>query len=497
MSAPTANTFGFNFDNSYQRALPGLYKPWQADPSPKPELLKLNNSLAQSLGLEADSLDSPQGARFFSGNDALEGSSPIAQAYAGHQFGQYNPQLGDGRALLLGEVITPQGERFDIQLKGSGPTPFSRGGDGKAALGPVLREYLLAEAMFHLGVPTTRALAAVSTGEPVFRERPLPGAILTRVASSHIRIGTFQYVAASGDFEKLKNLADYTISRHYPEAADSPRPYLALLEQVIHKQAALTGHWMSVGFVHGVMNTDNMTLAGETIDYGPCAFMDHYDPASVYSSIDRQGRYAYNNQASIAQWNLARLAETLLSLIDEDAKTALELAKEKIFEFADIYTEQWHARLSAKIGLTELDRDTSSEFVGELLELMQAGNADFTLTFRRLSDALSDKTTRFLALFDNHADIELWLERWLEAAKHQSQSPQEVATAMQGINPIYIPRNHKVEEALAAAVDVGNLQPFETLHDVLSHPFEEREGLEDFSQPPPADFGEYVTYCGT
>ena len=341
----------FAFDNTYRRSLEGFYAPWQAATVPAPKLIQLNRALAAELGLDADALASDAGAAIFAGNVVPLGAEPLAQAYAGHQFGGFVPQLGDGRALLLGEVIDRHGRRRDIQLKGSGRTPFSRGGDGKATLGPVLREYLLGEAMHALGIPTTRALAAVTTGEPVYRDQILPGAVLTRVAASHIRVGTFQFFAARGDTAKVRQLADYTIARHYPDVATAANPYLAFLDAVVNAQAALIARWMLVGFIHGVMNTDNMAVSGETIDYGPCAFMDRYHPQTVFSSIDRQGRYAYGNQPNIARWNLARLAETLLPLIHSDEKAAIAAVSNAVNAFTDRYDTFWLEGMRAKLGM--------------------------------------------------------------------------------------------------------------------------------------------------
>jgi serine/tyrosine/threonine adenylyltransferase len=371
----------FPFDNSFARELEGFYVPWQMAPVAGPSMVRFNRKLAEELGLDATALDSEEGARLLAGNEAPEGASPLAQAYAGHQFGNFVPQLGDGRALLLGEVIDRHGRRRDIQLKGSGRTPFSRGGDGRAAIGPVLREYLIGEAMHALGIPTTRALAAVMTGEPIYRETVLPGAVLTRVAASHIRVGTFQYFAARGELDKLRRLSDYVIERHYPELQGHATPYLALLEKVSDRQASLVASWMHVGFIHGVMNTDNMTISGETIDYGPCAFMDHYDPATVFSSIDHHGRYCYANQPKIAQWNLARLAETLLPLIDTDDEKAIARATEVLAAFAEHYERYWLAGMRAKLGLVQ-EEDGDTDLVTSLLNVMQAGRIDWTLTFR-------------------------------------------------------------------------------------------------------------------
>jgi len=499
--APTfdAARAGFHFDNSYARELDGFYAPWQAAKAPQPTLLKLNHALAAELGLDAAALDGLLGAAIFSGNLAPAGATPIAQAYAGHQFGGFSPQLGDGRALLLGEVINTHGQRRDIAFKGSGRTPFSRGGDGKAALGPVLREYLLGEAMHALGIPTTRALAAVATGEQVLRESgALPGAVLTRVAASHLRVGTFQFFATRGTPEQLKRLADYAIERHDPELAHSEQPYLAFLRAVAERQAALIARWMGVGFIHGVMNTDNMTISGETIDYGPCAFMDAHDPATVFSSIDRQGRYAYGNQPGIGQWNLARLAETLLPLLHTEADEAVALASEVVNGFPERYQHHWSAELRRKLGFQdELQNDDM--LVSDWLDLLQAQRADFTLSHRRLADfARSSEASALRSLFADTAALDAWLHRWQARAASESAAPNARAEQMRLANPLYIPRNHQVEAALAAAVEQGNQGPFERLLSVLQQPFDARSGLTAYEQPASAEaMTGYRTFCGT
>src|SRR5262247_1796532 len=402
---------GFIFDNTYARELEGFYVPWKATQVARPSLVKFNREFARELGLDADALDSEEGARIFAGNETPEGAAPLAQAYAGHQFGGFVPQLGDGRALLLGEVVDRTGQRRDIQLKGSGPTPFSRSGDGRAALGPVLREYLVGEAMYALGIPTTRALAAVLTGEPVFRETTLPGAVLTRVAASHIRVGTFQFFAARGEQAKVRRLADYVIDRHYPELKDDANPYLRLLERVRDKQAALVASWMHVGFIHGVMNTDNMAISGETIDYGPCAFMDHYDPATVFSSIDTHGRYAYVNQPKIAQWNLARFAETLLALLDADTNRAVARATEAVNHFPQLYEGHWLDGMRAKLGLfTEEEADLN--IAAGFLTAMAGSKVDYTLAFRYLADAVLGREEPLRALFADPSAYDLWSGHW-------------------------------------------------------------------------------------
>ncbi len=475
----------FAFDNTYRRSLEGFYAPWQAATVPAPKLIQLNRALAAELGLDADALASDTGPAIFAGNAVPQGAEPLAQAYAGHQFGGFVPQLGDGRALLLGELIDRHGRRRDIQLKGSGRTPFSRGGDGKATLGPVLREYLLGEAMHALGIPTTRALAAVTTGEPVYRDQILPGAVLTRVASSHIRVGTFQYFAARGDTAKVRQLADYTIARHYPQAATAANPYLALLGAVVDAQAALIARWMLVGFIHGVMNTDNMAVSGETIDYGPCAFMDRYHPLTVFSSIDRQGRYAYGNQPNIARWNLARLAETLVPLIDSDEKAAIAAAASAVNAFTDHYDAYWLDGMRAKLGLLVSAEPEDLALANDFLAAMDEARVDYTLGFRLLSSTAPGE--------------KVWAERWHRrlAGAESAVSAAARAEAMNQVNPLYIARNHQVEAALSAAVDQQNLLPFENLLEVLAHPFTERPGLETYTQPAPDGDGDYRTFCGT
>jgi uncharacterized protein YdiU (UPF0061 family) len=479
----------FAFDNSYVRELAGLYEPWRGAPAPAPELLALNEALAAELGVAGDALRGDHGVAVLAGAAVPDGAAPVAMAYSGHQFGGYSPRLGDGRALLLGEVIDVHGRRRDVHLKGSGRTPFARGGDGKAAVGPMLREYVISEAMHALGIPTTRALAVVATGEQVARETLLPGAVLTRVAASHIRVGTFQYAAAQGDEALLRRLADYTIARHYPHAAEAENPYLTFFAQVVDAQASLIARWMLVGFIHGVMNTDNMAISGETIDYGPCAFMDAYDPATVFSSIDHAGRYAYGNQPAVAQWNLARFAETLLPLIDADSSAAIAAATGVLHSFTERYDASFKRGMRAKLGLAEPD-DT---LIDDLLALLEAQTVDFTVFFRALSTSLRTDATRVQDLFGEPAAFDLWAARWRAAL---DGDPQAIADAMDRVNPVYIPRNHLVEEALAAAT-AGDLSPFNRLVDVLARPFEERPGLEVFATPGPPSFGAYQTFCGT
>jgi len=486
----------FNFDNSFARSLEGFFVSCQAEPASAPKLLQFNHALAKELGLDPVALDSKAGLEIFSGNVTPEGSEPLAQGYAGHQFGGFVPQLGDGRALLLGEVIDTLKQRRDIQLKGSGRTPFSRGGDGKAALGPVLREYLIGESMHALGIPTTRALAAVTTGDAVYREIPLPGAILTRVAASHIRIGTFEFGAARGDVDKVRKLADYAIARHYPEIANSGNQYLAFFEAVSDAQAALVARWMNIGFIHGVMNTDNMTISGETIDYGPCAFMDRYSSGTVFSSIDTQGRYAYANQPTILSWNLTRLAETLVRFIDPDKDRAIELLTNTIQRIQPLYETYWLAGMRDKIGLSTED-SLDLELINELLLLMENGRADFTLVFRNLAQTLRGDSDAVRHLFEEPDTFDIWERRWRDRLDQDGIAAETVAQAMDRANPIYIPRNHKVEEALAAAVYKENMTPFSELLKVLTHPFDKNAGNEDYAVPAPITDRPYRTFCGT
>jgi uncharacterized protein YdiU (UPF0061 family) len=486
----------FEFDNSFARDMEGFYVPWQGEVAPNPELLLFNEDLAAELGFEASTLTGELGAKVFSGGLVPDGATPIAQAYAGHQFGGFSEQLGDGRALLLGEVIDLEGQRRDIQLKGSGRTPFSRGGDGKAVLGPVLREYLMGEAMQALGVPTTRALAAVATGERIMRDGPEPGAVLTRVAASHLRVGTFQFFAARGEHDKVRKLADYAIARHYPHLKDAENKYLALLSAVIDAQVALVARWLHVGFVHGVMNTDNMTISGETIDYGPCAFVDAYDPKAVFSSIDTGGRYAFGNQPVIAQWNLARFAETLLPMIDPDNdENAIRLATNEVNSVPARYTTVWLEGIRQKIGLMSEEAEDAA-LVNDMFLAMENQSVDYTLFFRRLAEAADGISMPISALFDDAEEIAGWLTKWRDRCLRDPQSPLERRTAMEQVSPIYIPRNHKVEEALAEAKK-GDLAPFKRLLKVLAAPYGQRSGLEEFEFSAPGDFGSYTTFCGT
>jgi uncharacterized protein YdiU (UPF0061 family) len=483
----------FAFDNTYARELEGLYVPWKAAQVAQPGLVKFNHQLAEELGIDAAVLDSEQGARIFAGNEVPEGALPLAQAYAGHQFGGFAPQLGDGRALLLGEVIDRVGRRRDIQLKGSGPTPFSRRGDGRAALGPVLREYLIGEAMHALGIPTTRALAAVITGEPVYRETALPGAVLTRVAASHIRVGTFQLFATRGEQDKVRRLADYVIERHYPELKGRANRYLELLERVCDRQAALVASWMHVGFIHGVMNTDNMAISGETIDYGPCAFMDLYDPATVFSSIDTRGRYAYANQPNIAQWNLARLAETLLALIDEDSNRAIARATEVIHAFPEQYQRHWLTGMRSKLGLIH-EEEADLNLATGFLAAMESNNVDYTLACRYLAEAALGKADSLRALFADPSAYDLWSGHWRARLARETAEPTAQAQAMRRVNPAFIPRNHRVEEALSAAVERSDYGPFDTLLKILSRPFDDQPEFAAFAEPPPVGRERYQTF---
>jgi len=502
----------FGFDNSYARELPGFYVAWKPAPAPAPSVLFFNAGLAEELGLDAALLSGGDGASFFAGNTLPDDAEPIAQAYAGHQFGGFSPQLGDGRALLIGERIDRGGRRRDIAFKGSGRTPFSRGGDGRAAVGPMLREVLIGEAMHALGIPTTRALAVAATGERVNREHALPGAVLTRVAASHLRVGTFQYFAAQGELDKLRLLADYTIARHDPALAGSAGRYLELLRAVAGRQAELIAQWMNVGFIHGVMNTDNMTLSGETIDYGPCAFIEAYDPAAVFSSIDHGGRYAYGNQPHIARWNLARLAETLLPLIVEsEDEPAVRAAVAQVTEIIDAFPGLYAAALlrgqRAKLGLsaaTAADDAEDTALATDWLALLQTQAVDFTLAWRHLADVADGEPAPLRALLPDPAALDAWLVRWQarcarDAATGGSVGPgeQERAARMRRVNPWTIPRNHRVEEALAAATD-GDLAPFRRLLAALRRPYDDAPELAPYAEPAPAALtASYQTFCGT
>ncbi|MFL4476773.1 YdiU family protein [Paeniglutamicibacter sp. ORCA_105] len=477
------------FDGQFARELPELAIPWQAEQAPDPRLLVLNEPLAAQLGFDPASLRNAEGLGLLIGNALPHGATPVAQGYAGHQFGSYSPRLGDGRALLLGEVLDADGRLRDIHLKGSGRTPFARGGDGFAAVGPMLREYVISEAMHALGIPTTRSLAVVATGQQIRRETMLPGAVLTRVASSHLRVGSFQYARAMDNQDLLRRLADHAIARHYPGAAQAQNPYLALFEAVVEAQASLLARWMLVGFIHGVMNTDNMTISGESIDYGPCAFMDVFDPATVYSSIDEAGRYAYGHQPIVAQWNLARLAEALLPLFHEDQEQAVALAQESLGAFHSKYSAEWLAGMKTKLGLADgLADQAATSLTEELFTLLQEDRVDYTSFFRSLGTAARGNAEPARSMFSNPAAFVAWVQRW--RALHPD------AELMDQANPVYIPRNHLVEEALAAAVD-GDLEPFSKLLAAVTAPFEERPGFERYATAAPEDFGPYRTFCGT
>ncbi len=462
--------------------------PWQAQDVADPRLLVLNEPLAAELGLDPGWLRSFDGLLLLVGNLVPSGATPAAQAYAGHQFGGYAPRLGDGRALLLGEIANADGHLRDVHLKGSGRTPFARG-DGLAAVGPMLREYVVSEAMHALSIPTTRSLAVVATGRSVHRESPLPGAVLARVASSHLRVGSFQYARATGDINLLRRLADHAISRHYADAAQAEHPYLALFQAVVAAQASLVAQWMLVGFVHGVMNTDNMTISGETIDYGPCAFMEAFDPATVYSSIDAGGRYAYGNQPGISEWNLARLAESMLPLLHEDQEQALELAVEALGAFRGQYEAAWSAGMRHKLGLPDgLGDAVTSPLVDELLTLLQENHVDHTSFYRHLGAAARGDAASARRSFTDVEAFDAWAERW------HALSPD--ARVMDRVNPAYIPRNHLLEEALTAATE-GDLNPLERLLNAVTTPYDQRPGMERYAAPAPKEFGAYRTFCGT
>ncbi|MDR9853622.1 YdiU family protein [Paenibacillus sp. VCA1] len=485
----THNETGWNFDNSYARLPESFFSRIEPAPVRSPKLAILNHSLAETLGLNVQALQSGAGVAVLAGNQVPEGAAPLAQAYAGHQFGYFN-MLGDGRAVLLGEQITPLGDRMDIQLKGSGRTPYSRGGDGRAALGPMLREYIISEAMHALGIPTTRSLAVVTTGQPITRERELPGAVLTRVAASHIRVGTYQYAAHFGTTENLRVLADYTIERHYPDIEAGGNRYLALLAEVIKRQASLIAKWQLVGFIHGVMNTDNMTVSGETIDYGPCAFMDVYNPATVFSSIDSQGRYAYGNQPYIGGWNLARFAETLLPLLHEDQERAVEMAQKEISGYMDLYEANWLSGMRAKLGIFN-EEEQDKKLFEDLLNVMETYHADYTNTFRSLTMGTIADTELFKA-----PEFTEWHERWMARRGRQRESEASSKQLMQKSNPAVIPRNHRVEEALEAATERGDFGVMERLLAALSNPYAYAAEQEEYCTVP-TSAKPYRTYCGT
>jgi uncharacterized protein YdiU (UPF0061 family) len=485
------------FDNSYARLPERFFAPVHPLQSPSPALVKVNRAVAAELGIDAEWLESPAGLEVLSGRAIAEGSEPIAQAYAGHQFGNFVPQLGDGRAILLGEVVDRQGRRRDIQLKGAGRTPFSRGADGRAALGPVLREYLVSETMAGMGIPTTRALAAVTTGEPVIRETVLPGAMLTRIASSHIRVGTFQFFATRGDVEAVRILADHVIARHYPAAAEAENPYRALLEAVIAAQVDLVSRWLLIGFIHGVMNTDNMSVAGETIDYGPCAFMDTYDPGTVFSSIDRAGRYAYGNQPRIAHWNLTRLAEALLPLLDEDQEAAVTQAQDALAQFGALFEQAYLGGLRRKVGLFAEEQPGEIELINTLLSQMTANQVDYTLLFRALGQAVIGDDEPARGLFVDPTAFDAWAREWRTRLDGDGQDPASRKAAMDRVNPAFIPRNHQVEAMITAAVERQDYAPFHRLLEVLSRPFEDQPEASDLAAPPLPHERVAATFCGT
>jgi len=494
------------FDNTFAAQFPELCQPWSANAIEHPVTILVNEPLAHDLGIDPSVLTTRTGADVLSGTVTPPGARPVAQAYAGHQFGGYSPRLGDGRALLVGEIIDPSGRRFDLHLKGSGRTPFARGGDGKAVLGPMVREFIIGEAMHGLGIPTTRALGVVATGESIARETLLPGGILARIASSHIRVGTFQYAAALKEEGLVQRLADYVMARHrspITESVDSADRYLAFLESVVVRQAQLIAQWMLVGFIHGVMNTDNMTISGETIDFGPCAFMDAYDPATVFSSIDTGGRYAYGNQPQIGQWNLARLAETLLPLIDQDQDRSIEKAMTVLQRYPNIFQEAWTSGMRSKLGLPATTNDPAADaaLFDDLLALMHAEKVDYTSFFRRLSDSLrtsapASPSSELRLLFLGSSAFDEWFARWIRALETNGVDLVHVSTAMDAVNPVYIARNHVVEAALSAAME-GDTTPTLRLVERLRQPFTEVAGFEDLAGPAPAEFAGYRTFCGT
>ena len=485
-----SDDFGFNFDNSYARLPTSLYSVVQPEQVPAPETVIINEELATVLGLDLEYLRSDSGTAILAGNKVPSEGKSLAQAYAGHQFG-YFTMLGDGRAILIGEQITPSGQRYDLQLKGSGRTPYSRGGDGKATLGPMLREYIISEAMYGLQIPTTRSLAVVTTGETVYREKGLPGAILTRVATSHLRVGTFQYVATWGTPEELQRLADYAIGRHYPEVAEMENKYQGLLREVIRAQALLVSQWMLVGFIHGVMNTDNMTISGETIDYGPCAFMDTFDPSTVFSSIDHHGRYAYANQPKIAQWNLARFADTLLPLLAREEEKAVKLAEDELKSFPSLYDQFYMNGMRSKLGLIS-SHPEDKELVRTLLHLMYENKADYTNTFLDLTFGTCEQRELF-----NSTEFVAWRKSWEERLEQNPGDLKSAQDLMKRSNPAVIPRNHRVEEALQAAVQDRNYEPVQELLEVLENPFAHSEVQRKYSAPPAPSDLPYRTFCGT
>ncbi|MCW8831458.1 MAG: YdiU family protein [Gammaproteobacteria bacterium] len=489
------------FNNRYVNLGEAFYVRTHPETVAAPALIKFNDELASSLGLSVANVEDC--ASIFSGNVIPEGAEPLAMAYAGHQFGGFNPQLGDGRAILLGELVHPSGASVSVHLKGSGQTHFSRNGDGRAALGPVLREYLLSEAMHKLGVPTTRALAAVTTGEQVARERMLPGGVITRVAKSFVRIGTFEYFAARDNYDAVKQLADYVIEHNYPQLREVENPYQALLQAVVDAQAKLIAQWMQLGFIHGVMNTDNMSIAGETIDYGPCAFIDAFDYNKVFSSIDQNGRYAYGNQPSIGMWNLTRFAETLLPLLAKDSDAAIEIAKNILETYIETYQRAWLDGMRAKCGLLAVSDKTAHKdkvLIDDLLDTMAAGRADFTLTFfylSRLSAQPSEADEDIRKLFARPAQFNQWFIKWRERLNNESLNDEQRQVKMQAVNPVYIPRNHQVEAAIRAAEDHGDFSVFRDLHEVLQNPYEVQKGRNHYMSPPKPHEVVSKTFCGT
>ena len=489
MTAPslTSDSLGWRFDHSYARLPAPFFRKMAPTPVREPQMVIFNGPLATHLGLDAGLSDRPD---LLSGNALPSNAEPIAQAYAGHQYAHFT-MLGDGRAILLGEQITPEGLRFDVQLKGPGLTPFSRRGDGRAALGPMLREYIISEAMHALGIPTTRSLAVVATGETVYRQEPLPGAVLTRIAASHLRVGTFEWAAARGEIEPLRTLTDYTLKRHFAERSSADNPALALLEAVVERQASLIARWMHVGFIHGVMNSDNMALSGETIDYGPCAFMNAFDPETVFSSIDQHGRYAYGQQPHIAQWNLARFAEALLPLFDENEQRSIEIANEAVRAFQPQFQEHWLAGMRSKLGLFNAEPEDTALMQG-LLEWMRATSADYTLTFRRLStESLAEEPLA------SDPEFQSWHQGWTARRGRQPQTLAESVALMRRSNPAVIPRNHQVEAALQAASERSDLAPLHRLLEALARPFEDSPAHLDYAQPPASGGPRYRTFCGT
>ena len=492
----------FQFDNTYSKLPEHFFARLNPTPVQQPKLIKINHQLAHHLGLDPDLLETPTGAEILVGNQVPEGAEPLAMAYSGHQFGSWVPQLGDGRAILLGEIISLDGQRHDIHLKGAGRTPFSRNGDGRAWIGPILREYILSEAMSALSIPTTRALAITTTGEAVMRESRLPGAVLARIASSHVRVGTFQFFSSRQDIEALKILSKHVIDRHYPEALESPNPYLALLEGVITRQAELIAKWMAIGFIHGVMNTDNMSISGETIDYGPCAFMDSYNPNMVFSSIDRMGRYAYAKQPEIAHWNLSCFASSILPLINTNEEAAVKAATEKLNCFKEKFDSAWSSNFRSKIGLLN-HRKGDDDLSQNLLDIMTTNEADFSLTFRRLCDISARKNSNdntldkpFTKLFKKPSVAENWLQRWRTRLLLEELNDLERQTIMRTKNPAFIPRNHRVEEVILAALE-EDLRPFEKLLGILSLPFEDQPKNVNFQNSPRPDEVIHETFCGT